>query len=123
MKIFPCVCIKSNHIYYKYIAPKLITDILLNSEVPLYEDMRKEDEYVSNCRGSLASFDVKLKFYLVQLFQNAQKNQFLSSPVMSCDADAYIHPPLFCTPLWACNKLKAVIFDDVTEPKTCNMNA
>jgi len=62
--------------------------------------MQKEDEYVVNSRGTLASYDVKLKFYLLQLFQSAQKNQFLSSLVMFCYVDANIQtpaPPLLYT--------------------------
>ena len=63
--------------------------------------MRKEDEYVANNRGTLTSYDVNLKFDLVQLFQNAQKKQFLSSFVMSCNTDAYTqHPP---SPLYHCD--------------------
>jgi len=38
--------------------------------------MRKGDEYVDKSRGTLESYDVNLKFYLVQLFQNAQKINF-----------------------------------------------
>jgi len=43
--------------------------------------MRKEDEYVANSMGTLASHDVKLKFCLVQLFQKTQKSQFSISLV------------------------------------------
>jgi hypothetical protein len=49
---------------------------LLCSEVPLYENMGKEDGYVAKLSGTLASYDVNLKFYLVQLFQNVQEINF-----------------------------------------------
>jgi len=59
--------------------------------------MRKEDEYVANIRATLASYDFHLKFYLLQLFQDAKKKSISLVIRNILQHGAYIQRPT--TPL------------------------